>query len=111
MDFNVVTLEIFDHLFHFHYFDNLVNQMQGKEDDAVEEQEKINNKSKEHLTKFFAGTTFCDEHNQLRPLAEIKGTIIAKLEGTKSKDIHDMVEKLEKDAKKMKKLYVSLTKK
>jgi 3-methyladenine DNA glycosylase/8-oxoguanine DNA glycosylase len=104
MDFNIVTLEIADLITHFDYYDRLVSAV-----GSSEEQIKIRQKSQEHLAQFFSGADFYNGKSQLRPLAEMKGAIIAKLEGMKAKDIHDLVEKLEKDAKKIKKLYKSLT--
>src|ERR1700754_288424 len=109
MDFNIVTLEIADHIVHFNYYDNLVSEALNKTAGSGEEQAKIRDKSKDHLAQFFAGSDFFSDQNQLRPLIEIKGAIVSKLEGMKAKDIHDLVEKLEKDAKKIKKLYKSLT--
>jgi hypothetical protein len=112
MDFNVVALEISDLIAHFDYYDNLVAGILSKGADAgEEEQTKIRAKSEEHLARFFAGVEFYNTDKQLRPLSKIKGPIIANLEGMKTKDIHDLIEKLEKDAKKIKKLYLSLTKK
>jgi hypothetical protein len=111
MDFNIVTLEIADLITHFDYYDTLVSDALSNNLGSADEQTKIRNKSKEHLTAFFADTDFYNEHKQLLSLSEMKGLIIAKLQGMKTTDIHDLVEKLEKDAKKIRKLYKSLTKK
>ena len=111
MNFNVVTLEIADLIAHFDYYDRLVSDALSKSTEGFsDEQAKIRNKSKEHLALFFAGTEFYNQQQQLRPLSETKGLIIAKLEGMKTKEIHELVEKLAKDAKKIKKLYLLLTK-
>jgi len=106
MDFNVVALEISDLIAHFDYYDQLVTQ-----EGVAEEQNKLRIKNREHLAKLFADVTFYNDNKQLRPLYETKDAIIAKLQGIKTNDVHDLIEKLEKDAKKMKKLYKSLTKK
>jgi hypothetical protein len=111
MDFNIVTLEIADLIVHFDYYDSLVSDALSKTAGLYEEQNKIRFKSKEHLAEFFTGADFYTRKNQLLPLAGMKDAITAKLKGMKAKDIHELVEKLEKDAKKMKKLYKSLTKK
>jgi hypothetical protein len=112
MDYNVVTLEIADLITHFDYYDSLISEALVKTSaSAFDEQTKIRNKSKEHLAQFFDDTEFYNRKKQLRPLSEIKGVIIDKLESMKTKEIHDLVEKLEKDAKKIKKLYLLLTKK
>jgi hypothetical protein len=112
MDFNVVALEIADLIVHFDYFDKLVSDVLSKTTDtSSEEQSKIRNKSKEHLSRFFAGADFYDAKKQLKHLNKMIAPIIAKLGGMKNKEIHDLVEKLEKDAKKIKKLYLSLTRK
>jgi predicted transcriptional regulator len=111
MDFNVVTLEVADLIVHFDYYDRLVSEVVSKAGDFSDEQAKIRNKSKEHLSLFFAGTEFYNSKKQLKPLTETKGAIIAKLADMKTKDVHDLIEKLEKDAKKIKKLYLALTKK
>lgn len=106
MDFNVVTLEIADHIVHFDYYDRLVS-----ETGRTEELAKIKSKSKEHLAEFFADAEFYDKNKLLRPLFEMRGSIAPKLVSMKPKDIHALIEKLEKDAKKIKKLYKSLAKK
>lgn len=103
MDFNIITLEIADLLIHFDYYDRLVS-----ETGPNEEQTRIRDKSKEHLAEFFADARFYNNSRQLLPLAEMQGPIKAKLQGMKVKDIHALVEKLEKDVKKMRKLYKSL---
>ncbi|MFC0513553.1 hypothetical protein ACFFGT_05050 [Mucilaginibacter angelicae] len=110
MNYNVVALEISDLIAHFTYFDGLVSDAISKSMGSSEEQTKIRNKSKDHLEQFFAGTEFFDGQGQVLPLTKTKGLIIAKLEGMKNKEVHELVEKLEKDAKKIKKLYLSLTK-
>lgn len=96
MDFNIVALELSDLAAHFDYFDTLVTHL-----GEPEEQIKLRKKHQEHLAVLSTG-------NKLYPLSETKQTIIVKLQALKPKDIHDLVEKLEKDAKKMKKLYKSL---
>ena len=105
MDFNVVALEISDLIAHFDYFDRLIT-----DESVADEQNKLRNKNREHLTKFFADVTFYDSGKHLRPLYDTKDAIITKLRGIKTSDVHDLVEKLEKDAKKMKKLYKALSK-
>ena len=106
MDFNVVALEISDLIAHFDYYDSLVTN-----ESVAEEHSKLKNKNQEHLAKFFADLSFYNDSKQLRPLYETKAAIVTKLEGLKTNEIHDLIEKLEKDAKKMKKLYKSLNKK
>lgn len=102
MDLHIVALEVSDLIAHFDYYNNLVT--------GGDEQAKLRSKNQEHLAKYFADIEFYNAARQLRPLYETKDAIIAKLEGMKAGDIHDLVEKLEKDAKKMKKLYKALTK-
>jgi len=101
MDYNIVTLEIADHISHFDYYERLVFEAGSALDDQI----KIRTKHDEHLAGFY------QQGKQLLFLHEMTGKIVAKLEGMKNKDIHDLVEKLEKDAKKMKKLYKELGKK
>lgn len=110
MDFNIVTLEIADLIAHFDYYDTLVSDALGTSAGADEEQIKIRNKSQEHLALFLTGVEFYNRKKQLLSLSELKTPLMVKLQGMKSKDIHDLVEKLEKDAKKVKKLYKSLAK-
>ncbi len=105
MDFNVVALEISDLIAHFDYYDRLITNVSSSE-----EQNRLKNKNREHMAKFFADVEFYDNNKQLRPLYETKDLIIFKLKSVKTNDVHDLVEKLEKDAKKMKKLYKSLMK-
>lgn len=111
MNYNVVVLEISDLIAHFHYYDSLASEAIAKSIGSSEEQTKIRNKSKDHLTQFLSGLELYNRSKQLRTLKELKEPIVAKLQGMKSKEIHELVEKLEKDAKKMKKLYLSLTEK
>ena len=111
MDFNIVSLEIADHIAHFDYYDNLISARGSKDTGFDEEQTKIRNKSQEHLAEFFAGTKFYNAKKQILPLSQMSSLITSKLEGTKPKDIHALVEKLEKDAKKIKKLYKALAEK
>lgn len=106
MDFNVVALEISDLIAHFDYYDRLITNAT-----VSEEQNRLRDKNREHLAKFFADVEFYNDEKQLRPLYETKDSIVFKLKSIKTSDVHDLVEKLEKDAKKMKKLYKSLTKK
>jgi len=101
MDYNIVTLEIADHISHFDYYDRLVSEIGGSSDDQI----KIRTKHNEHLAGFY------QQGKQLLFLHEVTGKILAKLESMKNKEIHELVEKLEKDAKKMKKLYKELGKK
>ncbi|MFD0749577.1 hypothetical protein ACFQZS_05445 [Mucilaginibacter calamicampi] len=103
MDFNVVALEVSDLIAHFDYYDRLITNVI-----VAEEQTRLRNKNQDHLAKFFAGVEFYNDNNQLRPLYETKDQIIFKLKSIKTNDVHDLVEKLEKDAKKIKKLYKSL---
>lgn len=105
MDFNVVALEISDLIAHFDYYDRLITNA-----NVAEEQTRLRNKNQERLLKFFADVEFYDGKKQLRPLYETKDSIIHKLKSIKTNDVHDLIEKLEKDAKKMKKLYKSLLK-
>lgn len=111
MDFNVVTLEIADLIVHFDYFDKLVTEaVTNTTTTFAEDQEKIRKKSKEHQALFFPGINFYDAKKQLHPLPKMKVLIVAKLQGIKAKEIHELVEKLTKDAKKIKKLYLAITK-
>jgi hypothetical protein len=110
MDFNIVTLEIADLITHFDYYDTLVSDALSKTAVGAEDQTKIRSKSREHLAEFFADVKFYNAQKQILTLSQIKGLIIAKLSGMKSAEIHGLVEKLEKDAKKMKKLYKSMAK-
>ena len=105
MDFNVVALEISDLIAHFDYYNRLISNAS-----VAEEQTRLRNKNKEHLAKFFADVKFYDSNKQLRPLYQTKDSIVHKLKSIKTGDVHDLIEKLEKDAKKMKKLYKSLIK-
>ncbi|MGY3212831.1 hypothetical protein [Mucilaginibacter sp. HD30] len=105
MDFNVVALEISDLIAHFDYYDRLITNKS-----VDEEQTRLRSKNQEHLAKFFADVEFYSNSKQLRPLYETKDSIIFKLKSIKTNEVHDLVEKLEKDAKKMKKLYKSLNK-
>lgn len=105
MDFNVVALEVSDLIAHFNYYDRLITNLS-----VVDEQNKLRSKHQEHLAKFFAGVEFYGDNKQLRPLNETKDQIIFKLKSIKTSDVHDLIEKLEKDAKKMKKLYKHLNK-
>ena len=98
MDFNIVTLEVADLLIHFDYYDQLITG-------GPDEQAKIRNKRSEHLADLFPGAVFYDAKQKLHPLTKLKGPIIARLSQMKNKDIHELIEKLEKDTKKMKKLY------
>jgi hypothetical protein len=102
MDYNVVALEVWDHIAHFDYYNNLVT--------GGEEQARLGNKNSERIVKYFTGLEFYNADKQLCPLFEIRDAIIAKLKAMKGNDIHDLIEKLEKDAKKMRKLYKSLSK-
>jgi len=111
MDFNIVTLEIASHIIHFDYYDQIVSGIANQTTGASEEQIKIRNKSREHLSEFFSGDDFFDSKDQLRPLYELSSVITTKIKIMKSKDVHALIEKLEKDAKKMKKLYKALSKK
>lgn len=106
MDYNIVTLEIADLLVHFDYYDQLVTEA-----GATEEQAKIRNKRKEHIVLYFANTKFYDSKKQLLQLSQLKKLIIDRLKVMKNKEIHELVEQLEKDTKKMKKLYKALIKK
>ena len=108
MDFNIATLEIADHITHFDYYDTLVSDTLRKTDVPTDEQTRIRQKSREHLEQFFSGAEFYTANKQLRPLAELIVPIKAKLQGMKTKDIHELIEKLEKDARKIRKLYKSL---
>ena len=105
MDFNVVALEISDLIAHFDYYDRLIVNAS-----VSEEQNKLRNKNQEHLAKFFTDVEFYDSNKQLRPLYQTKDEIIHKLKSIKTNEVHDLIEKLEKDAKKMRKLYKSLLK-
>jgi len=105
MDFNVVALEISDLIAHFDYYDRLITNTV-----VAEEQTRLRDKNREHLAKFFKDVEFYNNSKQLRPLYETKDSIIFKLKSIKTNDVHDLVEKLEKDAKKIKKLYKSLNK-
>jgi predicted transcriptional regulator len=106
MDYNIVTLEIADLLVHFDYYDQLVTEAC-----ATEEQAKIRNKRKEHLALNFANAKFHDSKKQLLPLNQLKELIIVRLKLMKNKEVHELVEQLEKDTKKIKKLYKALAKK
>jgi len=110
MDFNIVILEITDHINHFDYYDRLVSEAVGSTGGSYDEQSKIRNKSKEHLNEFFQGTEIYHTDGKLKPLSEIADFIREKLTQLKTKNIHELIEKLERDAKKMKKLYKFLNK-
>ena len=105
MDFNVVALEISDLIAHFDYYDRLITNAS-----VSEEQTRLRNKNQERLANFFADVKFYDSNKQLRPLYQTKDAIIHKLKSIKTNDVHDLIEKLGKDAKKIKKLYKSLIK-
>ncbi|OOQ57167.1 hypothetical protein [Mucilaginibacter pedocola] len=106
MDFNIVTLEIADHLVHFNYYDQLITDA-----NFADEQVKLRKKRDEHLTELFAGLNFYDKKSQLLSLTQLRALIIPKLADVKNKQIHELVEQLEKDTKKMKKLYKASVKK
>lgn len=105
MDFNVVALEISDLIAHFDYYDRLINNA-----GVAEEQTRLRDKNRERLAGYFGDVAFYDDGKQLRPLYQTKDSIVHKLKSIKTNEVHDLVEKLEKDAKKMKKLYKSLKK-
>lgn len=98
MDYNIVTLEIADLLIHFDYYDQLIT---GNPDEQV----KAKNKRQEHLAAFLNDEALQGGEYLSRPLSEWRGLISARLPGLKNSEIHELVEKLEKDAKRMKKLY------
>ncbi|QKJ30753.1 hypothetical protein HQ865_13655 [Mucilaginibacter mali] len=98
MDYNIVTLEIADLLIHFDYYDQLITG-------NPEEQVKMRNKRQEHLANFFNTEALQTGAYLNRPLSEWKELIASRLPGFKNGEIHELVEKLEKDVKKMKKLY------
>ncbi len=100
-----MALEISDLIAHFDYYDHLINNAT-----VAEEQTRLKTKHREHLAKYFSGVAFYD-NERLNPLSETKEGIIFKLKSIKTNEVHDLIEKLEKDAKKMKKLYKSLNKK
>lgn len=99
MDFNVATLEAADHIIHFAYYEQLITNS------ADEELIKIKNKYTEHLSVYFPEISFYTAEKQLIPLPELYRFVLGKLKGMKSNDIHQLIEKLEKDAKKVRKLY------
>lgn len=112
MDFNLVTLEVADLITHFDYFNNLVSDALVKPNKAaLEDQTKIRNKSQEHLSDFLSGVQFYNSKKQLKSVTELKDVLATKLKSMEAKEIHELIEKLEKDAKKIRKLYKSLTKK
>ncbi|MDT3402374.1 hypothetical protein [Mucilaginibacter terrae] len=99
MDFNVATLEAADHIIHFHYYETLVAN------NADQDLLKIKNKYAEHLAIFFPEISFRNNESQLIPLPHLYELILNKLKGMKSGDIHLLIERLEKDAKKIRKFY------
>jgi predicted protein tyrosine phosphatase len=108
MDLHIVTLEITNLVIAFDHYDSLVSGILSENAGSNEEHQKIRAKSTEHLAVLFNDVSFYDEQNQLKPLAAIKDIVSNKLADLKAKDIHELVEKLEKDAKKMKKLYKAI---
>lgn len=108
MDLNNVTLEITTLIIAFDHYDTLVSRHLRDSLGSGEEHQKIRNKNREHIEAFFNDATFYTQDKKLKPLDEVKEVIKNKLADTKTNEIHDLVEKMEKDAKKMKKLYRTL---
>jgi hypothetical protein len=110
MDLNFITLDIVDYITHFDFYDSLASAEISKRSGSHEKLDKLRTKSQEHLKEFFAGASFRNRKNQLRPLAEQKEIITAKIAGMKEKDLEDFVGQLKKDAKKIKALYKEVSK-
>lgn len=109
MDLNNVTLEITGLIITFDHYEALAANLLSKGKSGFsDEYEKIRNKNSSHLRAFFGDTAFYDEDKQLKKLSEIKAAIKAGLEGADTKKVHEFIERLEKDAKKMRKLYKAL---
>jgi CHASE3 domain sensor protein len=105
MDLNNVTLEITTLIIAFDHYDVLVSDHLRDSLGTNEEHQKILNKNREHIEAFFNDASFYSQGKNLKPLDEVKEVIKNKLADMKTKEIHDLVEKMEKDARKMKKLY------
>ncbi|WP_413667676.1 hypothetical protein ACEN9X_24765 [Mucilaginibacter sp. Mucisp86] len=111
MDLNNVTLEITGLIITFDHYDALAANLLSKEKSGLNDEfEKIRSKNSGHLRVFFGDTTFYDQDKQLKKLSEIKTAIKDRLEGVDAKKVHEFIERLEKDAKKMRKLYKALQK-
>ncbi|CAM3741766.1 hypothetical protein MUGA111182_06430 [Mucilaginibacter galii] len=110
MDLNIVTLEITDHISHFDYFERLISKRSDYNGALYEDINNISNKYKEHLAEHFAKIDFYDAEEQLLPLFEISVLIMHQIAVIKAKDIHTLIEVLEKDVKKIKKLYKAIGK-
>jgi hypothetical protein len=110
MDFNIVTLEIADHITHFNYFENLISKISGQSAEPFEDHTKISNKHKEHLNESFAEIDFYNAEGQLLPVLEVSSLIKHQFARIKAKDVHALVETLEKDVKKIKRLYKAINK-
>ncbi|RKR84274.1 hypothetical protein BDD43_4506 [Mucilaginibacter gracilis] len=108
MNIDIITLEIADNITHFAYYDMLVSDAISKSAGSYDEQNKIREKSKKHMSEFFADANFYNTKKQLKNLPEMKDIIQAKIAGMKEDDVEDFVENLKKDSKKIKKLYKSL---
>ena len=106
--FKYCQLEITTLIITFDHYDQLVSRYLVESAGSHEEHDKIRQKSTAHLSGFIGDTAFYDENKGLKQLSDIKTLIKAKLAGFDAKVIHELVEKLEKDAKKMKKLYKAL---
>ncbi|GAB3931662.1 hypothetical protein [Mucilaginibacter myungsuensis] len=104
MDYNIITLEIATLLIHFDHYDQLLAG-------PTEEQIKIRNKKKEHLAEFLKEADLPEGIYLTQPITEWTNSITQSLPKVKNKDIHELVEKLEKDVKKIKKLYKETVKK
>ncbi|PTQ96607.1 hypothetical protein C8P68_10492 [Mucilaginibacter yixingensis] len=101
MDLPIVTLEITNLVIAFDHFDSLIAQSAAGNEDYL----KMHAKGRDHLSIF----AVYDGHGHLKTLPVIKQTIAAGLSGLKTKDVHELVERLEKDVKKLKKLYKAVT--
>jgi len=108
MNIDLTTLEIADNITHFDYYDSLVSDAISKSGGNYDEQNKIREKSKKHLSDFFAEANFYNSKKQLKNLADMKDIIKGKIAEMKENDVDDFVNKLKKDVKKMQKLYKSL---
>lgn len=105
MDLQIVTLEVTSLIIAFDHYERLTFNALSKNAGLNDDYQKILNKNAEHLAESFNQVQIYDAQRQLKNLPVIKEAIYIRLAGMKSNEIHELVEHLEKDTKKMKKLY------
>lgn len=111
MDINIITLNIVNAITDFTFYDALVSKEISDKASSTEKHNKIREKSGHHLATLFADTKFVDSKGKLLSFDKIKDIVLTKINPLSKKEVEDFVDILQKDAKKIAKLYKELSKK